>query len=316
MTLRSRAAAVLAVLALVLPAGCGGGDSENTAAAQATSVARDLASYDAFVLASAENNPLFADVYGLRFDPLVVERITVNKRVSSLAADDERVLVAAADQDVDRPAQVTDTGELIPIPGLGRPFAYSPYVLDGVMFYNDAQGEGKKGKFRYWAWDLGKRQKSLLFQSGDSLGGAHPLGAGRFMVRVAPDSQGDRLAVRSRSGKLTEFGLGGNVSDVLPGRDHFAATLVGEGDRFGDTPESLVLVDAKSGERQRVPGLQVVAGNPDGTRLLARRIAAAGQSQLVLLDPANPAALSEIGTVADLTVYTGTWVRGGLAAAS
>ncbi|MGQ0466129.1 MAG: hypothetical protein ACT4QG_12490 [Sporichthyaceae bacterium] len=309
MPIRRRAAAALAALALVLPAGCGG-DSENTAAAQATPVARDLASYDAFVLASAENNPLFADVYGLRFDPLVAERITVDKRVSSLTADDERVLVAAADQDVDRPAQVTGTGELLPIPGLGRPFAYTPYLRDGVMYYHDAQGEETTGKFRYWAWDLAKRQQSSLFRSKKDLASAHPLGEGRFMVRVPPDSQGDRLAVRNRSGKLTEFGLGGNVSDVLPGRDYFAATLVGEGDRFGDTPESLVLVDAKSGEHRRVPGLQVVAWNPDGTRLLARRIAAAGQSELVLLDPANPAEPVEVGTVPDLTIYTGTWVRG------
>ncbi|MGQ0466133.1 MAG: hypothetical protein ACT4QG_12510 [Sporichthyaceae bacterium] len=50
-------------------------------------------------------------------------------------------------------------------------------------------------------------------------------------------------------------------------------TLVGPGDTFGDRAEALLLLNLETGRKRRLPGLQVVDWNPEGTRLLARRIA-------------------------------------------
>ncbi len=145
--------------------------------------------------ASAENDPLFADVYGIRFAPFAIERITTDKRVSSLGADEKHVMVAAADQDVDRLAQVTGAGALNPVPGLGRPFAYTPTLRDGVMYFDDAQGQKSKGEYRYFSWNLRTQKKTLLFQSVKNLGSAQPFGDGRFLV--SSDDNADWISSQS-----------------------------------------------------------------------------------------------------------------------
>lgn len=314
---RARLAAVAVTVTLGLLTGCGGSGPSGTDTS--TTPARperpavtnaDLKTYDAFVLASAENNPLFADVFAIRFNPFRIDRLTTNKRVSSLSADTERIVVAAADSDVDRLAQLTGNGDLQPIPGLGRPFAYTPILRDGVMYFHDAQGNDARGEFRYYAWDLQTQKKTLLFQSVPDLGTAQPLSGGRFLVFAEEQNGTDVLAIRSQSGKLTKYPLNGEASDVEPGRRHLAATLVGAGDQFGDKPEALALVDLKTGKTRRIPGLQLVCWSPDGTRLLARRTDAQTDSHLVLLDPAKPNTLLEIATVPGLAIYSGTWVRG------
>lgn len=308
---RTRVAGLLAALALVLPAGCSDDDSGAPAAAEVVApVARDLMSYDAFVLGSAVDDPANADVYAIRFDPFAIDRITVDKRISYLGADETHLVVAAADENIDQLARVTGNGALEPIPGLGRPFAYSPRVFDGVLYYEDAQGDEKEGENRSFAWDLEKRTKKLLIQSTEEFGGTTPIGGGRFVYgKPSMDGQ-DAIVIRSKTGKLTTFQAGGDVSDGAVGRDLIALTLVGANDRFGDKPEALVLLDLDTGEKKRVPGLQVIAWNPAGTRLLARRTDAATDSKLVLLDPAKPDAAVDLQTVPGLAIYGGVWVRG------
>ncbi|MGQ0623644.1 MAG: hypothetical protein ACT4PP_03170 [Sporichthyaceae bacterium] len=121
---RRALAGACAAAALMSLAACSSDDGERVAA-PAPLVERELDSYDAFVLASDENNPLFADVYGLRFEPLVAERVTTMKRISSMGADVDHVVVSAADRDVDRLAVVNGDGTLAPVPGLGRPYAFT-----------------------------------------------------------------------------------------------------------------------------------------------------------------------------------------------
>lgn len=308
----ARLAAVGAALALLLPAGCSGDDSRPAAAEAAQPVARDLASYDVFVRGSAINDPANADLYGIRFEPFVIDRITVDKRISSLGADKDHLLVAAADENIDQLAQVTGSGELQPIPGLGRPFAYSPRILDGVLYFDDAQGDDAKGENRSFAWDLQKQTKKLIFQTKEEIGGATPMSRGRLALSKRTADGSYEALVRSKAGKVTRF----PVDDVFGGalRGHVRAlTLVGAGDRFGDKPEAIVLLDLDTGKRRRIDGLQVVAWNPAGTRLLARRTGAPTDSALVILDPAKPDALVEVATVPGLAVYGGAWVRGDVA---
>jgi hypothetical protein len=153
-------AAIVTGLGLVIVAGCSGSGARDAAVAPAvTAMARDLLSYDAFVLGSADNNPLSSDIYGIRFTPLTIDRITTNKRVSSLGADANHLLVAAGDEDIDKLAEVTGSGELLPIPGLGRPHAFSPALRAEVMYFDDSEGDRASGINRYFAWDLNKRTK-------------------------------------------------------------------------------------------------------------------------------------------------------------
>lgn len=162
---RSLAAGVVAVTLLLGVAACAESDSTSpTAASTAPGLARDLSSYDAFVIASAENNPLFADVYGLRFEPLAAERITTMKRISTMGADAERIVVAAADGDVDRLAVVTGDGSLVPVPGLGRPHAFAPVVKDGTIYYEVLADDDVS---RTLAFDLAQKTKKVLFKSRD-----------------------------------------------------------------------------------------------------------------------------------------------------
>lgn len=277
-------------------------------------MARDLSSYDVFVLASAENNPLFADVYAIRFAPFAVDRITADKRVSSLGADEKHVMVAAADQDVDRLAQVTGTGELLPVPGLGRPFAYSPTVVGGVMYYEDfIETRDGTNLNRYLTWDLQQQRKTVLFRSEENIGSPRPTADGGLILGKPSEDGQDQVVLRNKSGQLTRLPLGGDATVIVHGERLIAATMVDAGDEAGTKPEAILLLDPKTGKKQRIEGLQVICWNPQGTRLLARRTASPTESRLVLLDPAKPNAPIEIATVPGLMIYSGTWVRGSAA---
>ena len=321
---RAHLTASVAAFVLVFLAGCGAGDNGEggTNTVSTTTFPRggpqlinvDHSTFDAFLLASADNNPLFADVYAIRFDDFGVDRLTTDKRVSTLSADGDRLVVAAADKDVDRLAKVDEDGNLVPIPGLGRPFAYTPILRDGVMYFHDSQGEAK-GKYRYYAWNLKSQTKTLTFASSESVGSAQPLGGGRFLVSTSDSRDLDQLVIRSKSSRLKEYPVGGIVSGLAPGKKYLAATIVAADDKFGDRPEALALVDLASGKVERIEGLQLICWNPAGTKLLARRTDSPTDSRLVLLDPSNPSAPVDVATVSGLVIYSGTWVRGEVPAA-
>jgi hypothetical protein len=270
-----------------------------------------LADYDAFVVASATNSPADADVYAIRFDPFSVDRITTDKRISSMGADDEHVMVAAGDEQIDKLAQVTGSGDLKSIPGLGRPHAFTPYLAGGVLYYRDVDDRGHNDQYRFLSWDLKKETGTLLYQSEENFGAAKPMTGGRMLLVTDDEEGNDQVAIRSKSGKLTEFPLHGVVSLVRAGRSWIATTLVGAGDQGGNQPEATVLVDPTTGRTKRIPGLQAICWNPAGTLLLARRTADLTNSQLVLLDPAHPDAPRRLQTVPGLAIFNGTWVRGG-----
>lgn len=310
--LRRIAAAVAAAAVLIGLPGCSDAGSAAPGAPEATPVqARDLGAYDAFVIASADNNILFADVYGVRFSPLSADRITADKRISSLGADAEHLIVAAADTDVDRLAAVTGDGALVPVPGLGRPFAYNPHVTDGVLFYEDIAGSEDREVNRYFRWDIDAQEESRLFRSGEQLDGITPIGKGSFVFAgtAGRADQEDSIVIRDPSGELAKYPVGGDTASMAVGARHVATTLVASGNNFGEKPADLVLIAISDGRQTRVPGLQAIAWTPDGTRLLARRTTSPTSSDLVLLDPAKPDQLNEVGSIPDLVIYSGTWVR-------
>jgi hypothetical protein len=305
--------AVVTALALAVPAGCGGGSGAVAAistAPTATAAGRDLGSYDVFVLASADNSVSTADVYAIRFDPFVVDRITTDKRISSMSADSRQILVAAGDEQIDKLAEVTASGDLQPIPGLGRPHAFTPYLSDGVLYYDDVDAHGPKDQYRFFAWNLANKTKKLLFQSTVDFGAPKPVTGGGILYLAEDTHDQDAIAIRSKAGRVMQFPLHGITSLVRPGRWLIAATMAGAGDGGGDKPEALVLLDPATGKTKRIAGLQAIGWNPSGTLLLARRIGTRTDSQLVLLDPAHPDAPVRLATVPGLSIFSGSWVRG------
>lgn len=273
-------------------------------------MARDLSSYDVFLLASAENRLSTSDVYAIRFNPFVVDRITTDKRISSMSADSRQILVAAGDEQIDKLAEVTASGDLQPIPGLGRPHAFTPYLSDGVLYYHDVDDRGPKDQYRFFAWNLADQTKKLLFRSTANFGGAKPMTGGRILYLTADKDDQDNVAIRSKAGRVMQFPLHGITSLVRPGRSLIAATMAGAGDGGGDKPEALVLLDPATGKTKRIAGLQAIGWNPSGTLLLARRIGTPTDSQLVLLDPAHPDAPVRLASVPGLSIFSGSWVRG------
>ncbi len=264
------------------------------------------------MLASEKNDPAVADVYAIRFDPFTIDRITTDKAISSLSADDRRVIVAAADEKVDKLALLTGAGELGPIPGLGRPPAYSPTLRDGLLYFDDAQGSGAKGKYQYFSWNLDKQSKSLLFASKKDLGAPKPMADGRLLITKAEKAGQDQLVIREKSGKETALPLTGDIAAVRPGTKFVAVTLVASNAKDGGTGQVLLLFNPENGEKQVIPNLQIIAWSPDGTQFLARRTETPNDSRLVILDPTK--APVELGTVPNLSIYGGAWVRGGVPA--
>jgi hypothetical protein len=309
---RSAAAATLSALALMVCAGCSGSGSQAaTATPSVTPLTHDLSSYDAFVVGSAEDNPLFSDLYGIRFSPYTVDRITTDKRISSLGADEQHLMVAAGDEQIDKLAQVTGSGDLVPIPGLGRPHAYSPSLRDGVMYYSDAEGDDATGENRYFAWDLTRRAKKLLFSSKDDVAPV-PASGGRLVLTKADKTGKDELLVRDASGQLTHLPVKARLGVDSVGRDFVAAaTLVGGDSNSDPKADGLILVTLKTGKAKRVPGLLVVCWSPDGTRLLAMRTGTTTSTQLVLVDLAAPDAPPLALQTLPFATYEGVWVRGG-----
>lgn len=309
-----RLAAAATALALGLLAGCGS-DGPGAATAAQTPVARDLATYDAYVVASAENNSLFADVYAIRFQPFAIDRITAGKRISSLGADADQVLVAAGDQNIDHLAVVSGTGDLLPVPGLGRPHAFEPTVVDGVLYYNDIDPAERKDEYRYFAYDLSEQSTKLLFRSVTTRFGLTPMDNGRLFSTTSSEDGPIKVAIRSRAGKERFISLGADAGGGTLGRDLFAYTTVGVDARGEERATGLALLDPDTGKTERVPGLQPLAWSPDGTQLLAKRIGSTSErtptdTALVLLDPAKPDAPVDVRTVPGLAIYFGSWVRG------
>lgn len=303
---------VTTLACLAALAGCGSDDAAAPPSAPeaAPAAATALNDYDLVVTASAENNTLFADVYGIRLNPLRADRITSGKRISFLDANAERMVVAAADGPTDRLAYVRIDGELEPIPGLGRPFAYTPSLLpDGTILYHDFIETSTGDVNRYRAWDPQRRSATTVFRSRDELLGLTPGPGGRLALTRA-NRDGDTLIVRNAGGKLREFALDLDGSYKCWGRTHIAVTVNAGDSRFGDKPNGMLLVDPSNGSTTAVPGWQAIAWTADGSKLLARGTTDLASSELAFIDPASPSTPEAVGTIPDLAIYDGAWVHG------
>lgn len=112
---RIAGARVLVAVALAVAlSSCGGEDSAAPAPADIDTDAPPLHSFDMYALGSEAGNDLFADVYGISLNPLRSYRLTADKRVSWLSASADAIAVAAADEQIDKLAFLSDGGQMVP----------------------------------------------------------------------------------------------------------------------------------------------------------------------------------------------------------
>lgn len=308
---RAFTAVLLGLVVLAGVFGCG----DDTAAPSALGVASAepaFSDYDVVVVASAENNPLYSDLYGITVNPLSATRITTDKRISSLDAFAGQVVVAAADGPTDRLAFVADNGDLTPIPGLGRPFAYSPnFRPDGSVVFRDFVQDNDVAIYRTREWDRTTERTRTLSRSEEELLGLQLANDGRLLFLRNNETGDDVVVVENSKGRQRSFRLNGDGAGYLGwGRDHIAATANAADASFGEQATGTVLIAVDTGEQQLVPGWQPIAWNGEGTKLLVRSTADLTRSELAFLDPLSPAAPERLGVLPALAVYFGSWMRG------
>jgi hypothetical protein len=304
---RAGAAAAVGTCALLATAGCGaGGDAQAAATPTPTTPGRDLTSYDLFMTGSAQKESADAELYGIRFNPFRIDRLTTNKQIQAFGADGQHVVAATRVGDVDELSEVTGQGELAPIPGLGQVRGSAPSLRDGRLYYRNAQGDAATGQYGYFVWDFAHQTSAQLFNASMDERPV-PAAGGRFVLTRDGAGGMKELVVRDGRGELSRFPLNVAVNADRVGRDYAALTTVSG---VKALPNGLVLVNLVTGKIDRVPGVLVVGWSPDGTRLLGERRTPAGPTQLVLVDPAKPAATpTAIGTV-PFPLFEGVWVRG------
>jgi hypothetical protein len=310
----TRGATVVAGLFLAAStlAGCGDG-SGVSAAADAVQEPRP-AHFDAIVIGNEQDDVRHGDLFGMTFQPLRRYRLTTDKSIDSVAASGDAVIVSAADQQVDQLGQLGPGGQILPIPGLGRPHAFGPEIRpDGVIRYEDAEGdEPYDGRFIEWN-PRTKSQKVLRVAKG-GFGSPSTLPGDLLLYSGQTRANAGRILIVGPGNASKLYQIAQRIGQAAIGPKLLAIDV--EDPKIDYVTVGLVLFDPKTGKQDRVDGWSPVAWSPDGTKLLVERLGApAGvASELALLNPADATHPRLIGTVPHLAMYQGSWLRGGPAA--
>lgn len=309
----ARAATGRGLLALGLAASlaaCGGGGEQPPATTTIAGNAPALDSFDVYAIGNDEGNVLFADIYGITLNPLGAQRLTVDKRISSVSAAGDSVVVAAGDEQIDKLALVAEGGALVPIPGLGRPNAFTPQVMaDGTIRFRD-QGPGEEAQNRYVSYDPATGRSKVLYESKKGFGdGVRATPFGLFTSMARPDDGDASVVLVARDGSKRRFAVAPRLGTAESGKSLLAIDVFGSGEA-GAPPTDTVLLDPKTGEKTTVEGWAPLAWSPDGEKLLVVRAADTRlpDAELAVLDPANPDAPEILGTIPGLTFFQASWV--------
>lgn len=305
----SGAVGVRVFLALALSlatAACG----ENADAGGGPAVdAPPLHSFDVYAIGSADGNILEADLYGISLNPLRAHRVTEGKRISWISADSDTVVVAAGDQQIDKLGYIQEDGQIGPIPGLGRPAAYSPVIQpDGTIRYED-DGPGDDVITRYMSYDPDTSRTTVLFRTTRDMNLVGTSPEGRFLEVIHNDAGPDAVALVSKSGDRRVFTVGKRIEGPIPGKDLIAIGSLGSPDPNAPATATIIL-DPTNGKTRSVDGWAPLTWTPDGTKLLVVR---AGETrlpdaELAVLDPAEANNPQILGTIPGLTFFQADWV--------
>lgn len=310
--MRTRTTAVVStmvVLALATGLGSCGGDSDSGVPTAMSSEAPALHNFDIYAIASAEANELQADVYGLTVNPLRAVRLTTDKRVSWISADEDTVVLAAADEQIDKLGYLLDGGAIGPLGDLGRLVAYSPELQpDGTIRYQD-DGAGKASISRYMAYDPRTDRARVLFKSTKDLNVVAAMPGRKFLEVIHRDTAVDQVAVTTLRGGRRVFPIADRIASPIAGKKLVAVAAFTAAD-VNLPADATVILDPLTGKVGTVNGWAPLSWTPDGTKLLVVR---AGETrlpdaELAVLDPADPTKPEILGTIPGLTFFQAEWV--------
>lgn len=269
-----------------------------------------LNTFDIYLIGSADGNVLFADVYGVVLEPFRSYRLTADKRISAISANRKTVALAAGDEQIDKLGMLVAGGEIAPIPGLGRPHAFSPeFQPDGTLRFSDL-GPGEEIVNRYVSYDLETQKTTVLFKSKDEIEIDSAATGGGFFVVDRTQGRDSRLVLTSFKGAARPFSIAPSIGGAISGKRLVAVPVYSSADPDDPATDTAVL-NPKNDSVETIKGWAPLGWAPDGTRLLVVRtgMPALLDSELAVIDPANPDQPQILGTIPGLTVYGASWVE-------
>lgn len=253
-------------------------------------------------------------LYELRFMPPSLSLLTETRRVSSIGACGQRVIVAAGQPEVgysDHLQELHGAG-LGPIGGFGVQPGFTPELDERCrMAYTWVDRETKPLIDELRMWDpAGEAPKTLYrAQPGDgplvspdwgpqgqvAVVRRGPEHAGQPPVGTPPGRPSAIVVVRS-DGSMSELPLDGNPGVLSWGKQWLAVM---------DEPEGTVFVDAAGVRRAVLKGWYPLTWSPDGNQLLVHD--AATHRTLGVVDAADLATVKPVGRVSG-PVWDADWL--------
>lgn len=222
-------------------------------------------------LAIAGNEYVRTDVYDVQLCPLRLTPRTRDARASSLAWQNDTVVVSAAGHDVDRLWHLGGSG-LEPIPGLGSPRAFTPSIApDGRIAWVSPE---KRGIYELIVWSPTDRSRRVLISQSQELGGAVWTSDGALLVQERTPKKARLLRIE-KGGNRRYFTL------ALPSTGSMAVNTAHQlavSPLLDDAGNGGVLIDAKTGRilERLPPDWLVKAWSPDGRTLMLNKGSAVG----------------------------------------
>lgn len=256
------------------------------------------------------------DLYELRFAARSVTRITSVGRVSAVGACAERIVVAAAQEEVGYSDHIQEIQgkELLPLAGLGLTEGFTPSLgTDCRVAYGwpDRSVDPPVGELRVWDPRHGEAVARYRAQPGDGLVASTAWGPGGEIagVRTAPpDPDGDGpQAASGRAAAIIVVRSDGSVQELDPGIGQPGILVWGVNwMAISDAgPRTTVFFNHGTGERKVLPGWRPIDWSPDGRTLLVHDFAS--ERRLGLVDESDLATVREVG-VLNRAVGGGVWL--------
>ena len=254
-------------------------------------------------------------LYELRFSPPKVRVASPTKRVSSVGACQERVFVAAAQEEVGFTDHLQELrGErLVALDGLGPVPALSPAVSrDCRVAYTFVDRSGPELVSELRVWDPAQRVGKALYRThpGDGLllGTAWGPDGQVAALRLPPDRADSPTGNPSdgRPAMIVVVRADGSTSEVNPGTPDPVGLAWGRNTvAVGDGEAKTILIEPETGKRMTIEGWRPLVWSPKEDVLLLKD-SATGQS-LGLLDAKGPSSVKEVGRLTG-SVFDVDWL--------
>lgn len=241
-------------------------------------------------------------LYELQLSPPELRLLSPTKRVSSVAACDGNVVVAAAQEEVGFAdhLQLLRGDRLVPLDGIGPVAALAPSAASDCRIaytYVDRNGPVLVAELRTWDPQRSVGKTLYRVEPGDGLllGTAWGPNGEVAALRLAPDPRATSGAPpgKGRPPAIIVVRPDGSTSEVDPGTaDPVGLTWGNTAMAVGDGEARTILLDPSNGKRSTVDGWRPLAWSPNGDVLLVKD-SASGRN-LGVVDLANPSSVQEV----------------------